>query len=197
MAVQPSMLSSPRSHRMWRWFWVAASLSGVVAAVWIVQRSRAQTPPAPNEEPLKVAKFVSTPKFLLLSFDEQRDYAYAMRKAIKEIEAARDSGALTADQYEFARVLAWMGGKLEHLKEYLKEPTPEAKKKYVDKMLVNRAKKNTDAPVSAADSIEARGFSDSPITKKVVSTWSKKRRMQWEEFHKVTHERKAFAPTAS
>lgn len=197
MAVQTVAISSPRSPRKWLWLWTAISVVAVLAVVWIVLRSRTQVPPAPTDDPTKVAKFVSTPKFLLLSFDQQRDYAYAMRKAVNDLEKARDSGALTSDQYEYARALAWMGGKLEHLKEYLDEPTPEAKKKYVDRMLVRRAQKNAANPISSADSEEARGFYESPVTRKIVATWSKRRRAQWEEFHTVTHERKAFVPSSA
>lgn len=195
MTAQKPSVSPPRSPRRWLWFWSATSVVALAAVVWIILRSRTQVPPAPTDDPIKVAKFASTPKFLLLSFDQQRDYAYAMRKAVSDLEKARDTGALNSDQYENARVLAWMGGKLEHLKEYLDEPTPEARKKYVDKMLVRRAQKNASNPISSADSEEARGFYESPVTRKIVATWSKRRRAQWEEFHTVTHERKAFVPS--
>lgn len=182
--------------RRWLYFWACASVVAVVAVVLVLTRGRVGKRPAPTDDPVVVAKYLSTPDFVTLGFDEQREYLMQLRKKTEAVSAAYAGGKLSEEQFRTARAGEWMGGKLEHLREYLKQPTPEAKRDYVDKMLAHRKEKKAAA---TAATVVASGVAATPDdtayfysseVKRVVGSWSKRRRTEWEEFHKVTHERK-------
>jgi hypothetical protein len=185
------------SRRRWLTFWACASVVAVVAVVLVLVRGHVGKRPAPTDDPAVVAKYLATPDFVTLGFDEQRAYLMELRKNAEAVSAAHAGGKLNEEQVRTARAGAWMGGKLEHLREYLKQPSPQAKQDYVDKMLVHRKEKK--APATSAAAVPAGAVAAAPDdtayfyssdVKRIVGSWSKRRRAEWEEFHKVTHERK-------
>jgi hypothetical protein len=182
--------ASPKPSRRWVYVWGAASAVAVVLVVLALLKFAVSKPPDPAGDPLTVAKFVATPQFLKLTFDQQRNYMFSLRKEVDALRAARDAGKLDDRQYRYARAAAWTGGKLEHLNDYQKQKTDQAKREYVDKML-GRRKEKKSAATSAPTASEDGSFSDSVEVKQIVKSWSHRREIEWEEFQRVTRERKA------
>jgi hypothetical protein len=179
--------------RSWTWIgiWAGLSALAVIAVVVMIARTHHKGPPSPDGDPVEVAKYVSTADFLNLDFDQQRAYLFNLRKSAATLRDARASGRLNEAQYRDAKAGAWIGGKLEHLRDYLKQPNDQAKLKYIDDMLARqKAKKASSAPDDEPT------VSNSPEVKRIVRSWSKRREADWEHFHKVSHERKAVMPPA-
>jgi len=185
--------------RRWLFAWGGASLIAVAAVVWVLARGHASGRPAPTDDPITISKYVGTPDFLTLGFDEQRAYLFTLRKSADAIAQGFAARKLDEPQYRMARAGAWMGGKLEHLRSYLKETTAQGKAQYVDKMLAHRQEKKaaaTAATTNPSSDAEDTAYFHSPEVKKIVSSWSKRRRAEWDEFHKITHERKQQVATS-
>ena len=182
---------TPVRSRIWIGVWAALSVAAVVTVVGVIARSRHKGPPPPDGDPVEVAKYVATADFLNLDFDEQRAYLFNLRKSTTALRDARAAGRLDDAQYRDAKAGAWIGGKLEHLRDYLKQPNDKAKLKYIDDMLVRQREKKAEA---APD--DQPTLSNSPEVKRIVRSWSKRREADWEKFHKVSHERKAVMPPA-
>jgi hypothetical protein len=176
--------------RHWLFAWAGASLVAVAAVVWVLARGHQSVRPAPTDDPITISRYVGTPDFLMQGFDEQRAYLFTLRKSVDAIRQAFAARKLDEPQYRMARSGAWMGGKLEHLRAYLKETTPQGRHEYVDKMLAHRQEKKAAATTGPATDAEDTAYFYSPEVKKIVASWSKRRRAEWDEFHKVTHERK-------
>ena len=189
----PTQTAMPRAEgpRTWAYVWGAVSVVAVIAVVLVLVRSRQSKPPTPTDDPVAVTKYVATPAFLKLGFDEQRAYLLNLRKATAALRTARETGHLDDAQYRLGRAGGWIGGKLEHLHDYLKQPNDKAKREYIDTMLAHRKEKKA---ASADDDV---ALVNSPEVKRIVRSWSKRRETDWEEFHKVTHERKAKLATSA
>jgi hypothetical protein len=194
-SVRQQATAEPSQRRRWLTFWACASGVAVLAVVLVLVRGHTGKRPLPTDDPAVVAKYLATPEFVTLGFDEQQRYLMELRKNAEAVSAAHAAGRLNDEQLRTARAGGWMGGKLEHLREYLKQPSPQAKQEYLDKMLAHRKEKKAAATTAAAPTGLAAVSDDtayfySSEVKRIVGSWSKRRRAEWEEFHKVTHERK-------
>jgi hypothetical protein len=195
LAAAEAAAEAAGMSRRWLIAWGGASLVAVAAVLWVLARGGHQSVrPAPTDDPVTISKYVGTPDFLMQGFDEQRAYLFTLRKSVEPIQRAYAARKLDESQYRMARAGAWMGGKLEHLRAYLKETTPQGRNQYLDKMLSHRQEKKAAATAAAAtgpaSDAEDTAYFYSAEVKKIVASWSKRRRAEWDEFHQVTHERK-------
>lgn len=203
LAAAEAAAEAAGMSRRWLIAWAGASLVAVAAVAWVLARGGHQSVrPAPTDDPITISKYIGTPDFLMQGFDEQRAYLFTLRKSVEPIQQAYAARKLDESQYRMARAGAWMGGKLEHLRAYLKETTPQGRNQYVDKMLAHRQEKNavsaSTRPAAAVAAAAAGGdttaedpqYFYSSEVKRIVASWSKRRRAEWDEFHQVTHERK-------
>src|SRR5512132_2088530 len=119
-----STSKDPSRRRMWVAVWTGATVVAVVVVGWLLWRWRSPSRPAPNADPVAVARFVASPDFLALGFDLQREYCYALRGNVQVVDTARAQSRLRDNQYAAAKAAAWIGGKLEHLNEFKDLKTP-------------------------------------------------------------------------
>jgi hypothetical protein len=185
-------------RRTWLALWGIGAIAAAVVVGWLLWRWRSPSRPAANADPVAVARFVASPDFVALGFEQQREYCYALRGNSQVVEAAKTQGRLKDNEYAAAKAAAWIGGKLEHLKEFGDLKTAEARRQYIDKLLARRKQKKQEhaAATLATDPADDKAVPDessmydSGEVRRIVGTWSRRRRAEWEDFRKAVHERK-------
>jgi hypothetical protein len=186
--------SGERASRRSLVLWGGLSALAVIIVVAVIWRFALQRPAA-SGDPVKVAKYVASSRFLGLDFIEQRNYCKAMREAREALKSAREAERLSAAEYDAAKGAAWIGGKLEHLNDYLEQPTAKEKRAYIDKMLIRRQEKKTQAatiPLEIIDDSAAETkMKESKEVTRIVNTWSRRRKGEFEDFLKATSQRKS------
>jgi hypothetical protein len=162
-------------------------LAGMAAAwrLWL------GAPPSLTADPVRLAKFASSPKFEALPDEQRRQYMDAVREGKDDWYEAYAKHQLTSQQYENALLNAWISRSLEHSNEYalLRAGTP--RQIFLDRIVRKGEKKRLATTRPAQSTLFDKDPYDLDEVKKLVAGWPPERRAQWEEFRKAVRERQA------
>jgi len=169
-----------------------AAIPALVVAALLGWRMMPKPAPPPNGDPVQIAKFINTSQFESLSEYDKKQYMRTLRKKLPDVEKAANEGKLSRSEYAYAVENAWMIRQLEHMEAYYQLPEGPERQKYLDS-LVEKGSKSTG---NAVPTIKNEGMREE-IAKRWLASWPEDRRKQWEEFRRVSHEKKQAATRAA
>ena len=168
---------------LWGVVAVCAVLAIVAAAVFWPRSA-----PKPSGDIVKVAKFVHEPRFLEMAEADRRPYVEALRKRDNEVDQALASGKLTKAEHLTAQSYAWFARQVDHVEEYFRLPPGAARDKYWEGRMA-KYKKPKEAG-AADDGPEIDDDKRDEIVERWLAQWEPDRRKQWDEYRKLSKEKK-------
>src|SRR3954470_20289120 len=112
----------------------------VLVVALLVWRPWKREPPRLNEEPWKIARFVSTPEFKKLSFERQFSYMDVLDDKEPAIAKAYKEQKLNDEQYAAALQAAYLGKHMKRARNYAQKGTPRTREAYLDKIIEKKHK---------------------------------------------------------
>ena len=157
---------------------------GVVAAVFF--RGAGSSKPAPESDPVTLARFVAGREFDAVPELEKRPYTKAVRQHLEEIAGAFRDGRIDEKTYFAAYLNAYVERKLDGMEEYFASPATKR-----DAALTQEYARKTQQ-ASASDAKKSAKLSDTlpkpseeledDFIDERVETWPPEQRAKWEEY---------------
>ena len=184
-------MSAEASGRKWIWGVVAVcAVVAIVAAAVFWPRSG----PKPSGDIVKVVKFVHQPKFLEMPEADREPYVEALRKRSGEVDKALAAGKVTKEEHATAQSYAWFARQVDHVEEYFRLTPGAAREKYWEGRM---AKYRKPKEAGADDGPEIDDDVRDAVVDKWLAQWEPDRRKQWEDYRKLSKEKKKLASAAS
>jgi hypothetical protein len=150
-------------------------------------------PPRLNDEPWKIARFVSLPEFKKLPFERQFSYMEVLDDKEDAIAQAYNEHKLNDQQYAAALQAAYMGKHMKRARDYAKKGTARTREAYLDKV-IEKKKKNNDKPKSkstaAVDAEEIKR--DDSEEQETINAWPADAQAQWTSYRMALKARKDY-----
>jgi hypothetical protein len=152
-------------------------------------------PPRLNDEPWKIAQFISRPEFQKLPFERQFTYMEVLDDKEDAIAAAYNEHKLDDPQYAAALQAAYLGKHMKRARNYAKQTTPRTREAYLDK-IIDKKKKN-----SANDKSKSKGTApldadeikrDDSEEQETISRWPADAQAQWTSYRMALKARKDY-----
>ena len=165
---------------------VVVVLLAIVLLVWKPWKAE---PPRLNEEPWKIAKFVSTPDFKKLPFERQYSYMYVLDDKEPAIAQAYTEKKLNDTEYAAALQAAYLGKHLKRARNYAEKGTARARELYLDKLI--EKKKKADKKTKATEPADAEEIKrDDTEEQETINTWPTEIQAQWTAYRMALKGRK-------
>jgi hypothetical protein len=174
--------------RLWGVVALCATVAIVAAAVFWPRST-----PKPSGDVVKVAKFVHEPRFLEVPEADRRPYIEALRKKSHELDKALAAGRLTKAEHEVAQSYAWFARQVDHVEEYYRLVPGPAREKYWEARMAKYRKPKEAGSSSSDDGPEVDDDKRDEIVGRWLAQWEPDRRRQWDEYRKLSKEKKKLA----
>jgi hypothetical protein len=150
-------------------------------------------PPRLNEEPWKIARFVTLPEFKKLPFERQFTYMELLDDKEDAIAQAYNEKKLDDQQYAAALQAAYLGKHMKRARNYAEKGTPRAREAYLDKILDKKKKgggtaKPKSKGTEPADADEIKR--DDSEEQETINRWPTDAQAQWTAYRMALKSRK-------
>jgi hypothetical protein len=146
-----------------------------------------------NDEPAKLAQWVSSPAFDKLPFDQREAYMKVIDRRKTQIAQAYSAGQINDVEYRKALQAAHLGERLDDMKKYYSRPAGKTRDAYLDKMVAKDAKKKDQLklnPTAKKEKKEEKIPRDSSEEEAEINTWPPEVRVQYMQFKAALNERR-------
>jgi hypothetical protein len=149
-------------------------------------------PDTKNVDPVKVARYVASPRFERLPETQRRAYMDAVREEKDKIVSAYARKQISSQEFEAALLNAWISRSLNHTEEFAKIPATGGKReRYVDRIVERGETLHKEIPRPAGSSLWDKDPYELEVVQKLVGSWPAERRAQWEDFRRALRARRA------
>lgn len=151
-----------------------------------------QSPPAPEGDPVDLAKFVATSRYEALPEEDKRPYMKLIRSGMDEIAAAARDGRLTQQEYEAAYLNAKLERRIDDMKDYFSHPAATRQKVLAAEY---RKKASSSKPATAGgdEPPQPDDETEDDYFEKRVEQWPPEEQEKWEEFRRARKKAKEAA----
>jgi hypothetical protein len=168
---------------------VALLVALVIWKPWKVE------PPRLNDEPWKIAEFVSTTTYGKLPFERQLTYMDVLDDKEDAIAQAYNEHKLDDQQYAAALQAAYLGKHLKRAKNYAEKATPRAREAYLDKVIEKKKKNDNEKPKSKGTTtpVDAEEIKrDDSEEQDTINRWPSDAQAQWTGYRMALKARKDY-----
>jgi hypothetical protein len=172
---------------------IAGGVLLVLLVALLVWKPWKAEPPRLNEEPWKIARFVSTPEFKKLSFERQFTYMDVLDDKEPAIAKAYKEQKLNDEQYAAALQAAYLGKHMKRARNYAQKGTPRLREAYLDKIIEKKHKGGSanEKPKKNAEPLDADEIKrDDSEEQETISNWPADAQAQWTSYRMALKARK-------
>jgi hypothetical protein len=183
-------MSAATAGKKWVWGVIAACAAvGIVAAAVFWPRSA----PKASGDIVKVVKYVHEEKFLERPEADRKPYVEALRKRGNEVDQALAAGKITKDEHATAQSYAWFARQVDHVEEYFRLTPGAAREKYWETRMAKYRKPKDAASAAVDEGPEIDDHVRDKVVERWLAQWEPDRRKQWDEYRKLSKEKKKLA----
>src|SRR6266850_2238163 len=175
--------------------WAAGAIAAAVAAWFVWQKLKPQTPRL-NDPITKIAAFVTSPKFEGVDFLMQVQFMDVLdkrnEKDKKELDNAFKDGRISETEYRGALQLAWFGKHIARVDKYFAQSGVQ-RQVYLNELINKKLKEEADlrsGKIKPKDAEEISGNPSAVEEKARIDKWPAEAKDRWYQFQKAYKERK-------
>lgn len=172
---------------------IAGGVGFVLLVALLIWKPWKVEPPRLNEEPWKIARFVSTPEFRKLQFERQFAYMDVLDDKEPAIAQAYKEKKLDDEQYAAALQAAYLGKHMKRARNYAQKGTQRTREAYLDKIIEKKHKGGgNDKPKSkGSEPLDADEIKrDDSEEQETISHWPTDAQAQWTSYRMALKARK-------
>ena len=145
-----------------------------------------------NVDPVKVARYVASPRFERLPETQRRVYMDAAREQKDQVVAAYSKKQISPQELEAALLNAWISRSLNHMEEFEKiPPTGGKRERYLDRIVNKEGVERKEISRLVESTVWDKDPYELNVVQNLVASWQPERRAQWEDFRSALRARRA------